>query len=214
MKRKIGLVLFLLVIGLALFACAEETETFTSGDYEYTLNEDGSAVITKYNEVAEYTLNKDGWVDVTPHNYGELTVPSELDGHTVTTIGGSAFSQCYFLTTITLPDSVTSIGDGAFAMCSLTSITLPDSITSIGDSAFYMCIGLTEITLPDSVTSIGDSAFFMCSLTEITLPDSVTSIGDSAFSFCNKLTTITVTEGSYAEQYCIDNGLPYQYTTN
>ena len=65
----------------------------------------------------------------------------------------------------------------------LTSVTIPDSVTSIGNSAFYGCSGLTSVTIPDSVTSIGDSAFYGCSgLTSVTIPDSVTSIGNSAFS--------------------------------
>ena len=81
------------------------------------------------------------------------------------------------------------IADYAFGYCSsLTSVTLPNSITSIGSSAFYDCSKLTSITIPDSVTSIGDKAFRDCSsLTAITIPNSVTSIGSSAFSWCESL---------------------------
>ena len=73
----------------------------------------------------------------------------------------------------TIPDSITSIGDGAFRDCySLNSITIPDSITSIGDGAFRDCYSLNSITIPDSVTSIGDYTFFYCySLTSITVSD-------------------------------------------
>ena len=80
---------------------------------------------------------------------------------------------------ITIPDSVTSIGESAFSGCTgLTSVTIPDSVTSIGSYAFYYCSSLTSITIPDSVTSIGSYAFQSCSsLTSITIPDSVTSIG-------------------------------------
>jgi hypothetical protein len=75
------------------------------------------------------------------------------------------------------------IADGAFSdRTNLTSITLPEGITSIGNSAFYGCTGLPSITLPNSVTSIGDRAFSGCTgLTFITIPPSVTSIGSSAF---------------------------------
>ena len=90
------------------------------------------------------------------------------------------------LTSYTIPNSVTTIGYGAFANCSsLTSITIPDSVTSIGEWAFANCSSLTSVNIPDSVTSIGEDAFANCSsLTSITIPDSVTSIGEDAFSGC------------------------------
>ena len=120
----------------------------------------------------------------------------------VTIIGGYAFYGCYYLTSITIPDSVASIGDYAFSDCyNLTSITISDSVTSIGDYAFYNCISLISITIPDSITSIGDSEFFNCdNLTSITIPDSVTSIGDSAFRSCSSLETVyyTGTEEEWA----------------
>ena len=89
---------------------------------------------------------------------------------------------------------------------------VPDGIRIIGGQAFYSCNSLISITLPDSITAIGDFAFGSChSLTSITLPDSVTTIGYGAFIDCESLTFI-VPEGSYAEQYCVDNKLTYQYT--
>ena len=93
---------------------------------------------------------------------------------------------------ITIPNSVTSIGNYAFADCTgLTSIIIPNSVTSIGDYAFYGCTGLTSIDIPNSVTSIGSGAFSGCTgLTSITIPSSVTSIGSGAFSGCTGLTDI------------------------
>ena len=87
------------------------------------------------------------------------------------------------LTSIRIPNSVTSIYDDAFSSCiSLTSLTIPNSVTSIGKNAFACCISLTSITIPNSVTSIGWSAFGGCTgLTSITIPNSVTTIGSSAF---------------------------------
>ena len=118
-----------------------------------------------------------------------ITIPDS-----VTSIGSNTFSGCSGLTSITIPKSVTSIGSYAFSDCSgLTSITIPDSVTSIGSNAFSDCSGLTSITIPDSVTSIGSSAFRGCSgLTSITIPYGVTSIGDEAFSGCRGLTSITI----------------------
>ena len=102
-------------------------------------------------------------------------------------IGGQKLTE---MTSIVIPDGVTSIGYDAFSYCSsLTSITFPDGVTAIGGSAFSGCSSLTSVSLPDSVTSIGDYAFSGCSLlTSITIPDSVTSIGRNAFSGCSSLT--------------------------
>ena len=91
--------------------------------------------------------------------------------------------------TTDLPNSVTTIGDGAFVWCyNLKKITLPDSVTEIGDSAFGHCYNLKKITLPDSVTEIGDGAFKYCyNLKKITIPNSLTEIGDNAFAGCKNL---------------------------
>ncbi|MBE6574232.1 MAG: hypothetical protein E7652_07555 [Ruminococcaceae bacterium] len=134
-----------------------------------------------------------------------VTIPDS-----VTSIGDQAFSNCENLTSVAIPDSVTSIGNDAFSYCdSLTSVTIPDSVTSIGDEVFSSCDSLTSVTIPDSVTSIGDFAFSWCtSLTSVTIPDSVTSIGYGAFFLCDSL-TIECPSGSYAEQYAIEEGIPY-----
>ena len=120
---------------------------------------------------------------------GELTIPNS-----VTSIGDDAFSDCTSLANITIPNSVTSIGRYAFSNCtSLKSITIPNSVASIGDRAFSSCTSLTSVTIPNSVTSIGDYAFYNCtSLENITIPDTVTSIGSSVFSYCTSLENITI----------------------
>ena len=86
-------------------------------------------------------------------------------------------------TSYVIPDSVTSIGVGAFRRCSdITSVTIPDSVTSIGDEAFCNCVSLTSVTIPDSVTSIGDEAFSACcSLTSITVDSANTSYSSDEY---------------------------------
>ncbi|GHT12598.1 hypothetical protein AGMMS4956_07450 [Bacteroidia bacterium] len=115
-------------------------------------------------------------------------------GNSVTSIGDMAFFYCSGLTSVTIGNSVTSIGSYAFYDCSgLTAVTIPNSVTSIGESAFSGCSGLTSVTIPNSVTSIGDEAFSGCSgLTSVTIPNSVTSIGDRAFEGCSGLTSVTI----------------------
>ena len=136
----IALVLILAALSVPAATAEEEPTQYTSGDYRYTLQPDGTAAIGKYTGSAS-----------------ELSIPDTLDGHAVTAIGNSAFYSCGSLTSVTIPGGVTSIGNSAFYSCdSLTSITLPDGVTSIGNSAFYSCNSLTSVTIPDSVTNIGD----------------------------------------------------------
>ena len=118
-----------------------------------------------------------------------VTIPNS-----VTSIGEEAFCGCTGLTSITIPSNITSIGDYAFCGCTgLTSITIPTSVASIGDYAFSNCTGLTSIDIPNNITSIGGGAFSGCTgLTSITIPNSVTSIGGSAFYGCTGLTSITL----------------------
>jgi hypothetical protein len=161
---------------LALSAMSAEAQQ--PGDFKYMVN-NGTAVIT-------------GYVGVV----GNVVIPSAISNLTVTGIGDWAFLRCSALT-ITIPNSVTSMGHGAFAGCSiLTSITIPSSITNIGDSTFYDCSSLTSITIPNSVSRIGDSEFGNCSsLTSVAIPNSVTSIGSSAFAECSSLTNISIPNG-------------------
>jgi len=200
---------------------SDEKEQFLyeiTGNYRYTVNDDGTITITGY----------DG--DET-----ELDIPSELDGHKVTGIGHEAFYNYAKLLSITIPAGVSSIGNRAFGNCTeLTTIIIPSSLTGIGRDAFDNCISLktagpldsdsniriefvselndvysgynnyswgdgglfsniTEITIPDVVTSIGDHAFNYCeNLKSVHIPETVKSIGKSAFSNCDSLTDILI----------------------
>ena len=136
---------------------------------------------------------------------GILNVKNIIIEDGIKTIGGigcylnnpSVTELGFELEKITIPDSVTSIGWGAFSHCTrLTSINIPSSVTSIENEAFYRCTGLTSVNIPSNVTSIGYEAFSGCTgLTSINIPSSVTSIDSYAFSGCTNL-TITLSKDS------------------
>ena len=145
-------------------------------DFEFT--PDNTAVIVinyKYNGAA-----------------ADVTIPSRYQGKPVTTIGHAAFFNSA-VTSVTIPDSVTSISDSAFINCpQLTNISIPNSVTYIGFSAFNSCTSLKSITLPSSLSTIQSYAFCNCgNLETIRIPVSVTSIGNCAFADCPSLMTVT-----------------------
>lgn len=119
--------------------------------------------------------------------------------HNGNTYLGGAFRGCTGLTSVTIPNSVTSIGYGAFYQCSgLTSVNIPEDVTSIGEDAFSGCSGLTSLTIPSSA-SIGKNAFAGCSgLTSITIPSSWSSIGYGVFAGCTGLTSVTIPDNIYS----------------
>ncbi|MEL3903347.1 MAG: leucine-rich repeat domain-containing protein, partial [Treponema phagedenis] len=177
-----------------------ENGRLLSDDDEFTTDTTIYAVTNykKFNLVENGTAIDEykGYLGEKPR--GKIIIPEG-----VTKINGGdrsgAFSGCSGLTSLTLPDGLTSIGINAFVDCSgLTSIDLSacTKLTSIEWGAFYDCSGLTSIDLSacTKLTSIGNGAFYDCSgLTSITLPDGLTSIGHYAFAGCSKLTSVTFT---------------------
>ena len=143
-----------------------------------------------YRAVNGLLLSKDAKKLVAGIN-GEVTIPDS-----VTSIGDYAFLGRSGLTSITIPDSVTSIGDFSFSICSgLTSMTIGNGVTNIGAYAFQYCNGLTSIIIPDGVTSIGDYAYRNCTnLTSLAIGSGVTDIGHYAFDGCKGLTTVHIAD--------------------
>ena len=148
--------------------------------------------ITGTGAMTDYEWGTSPWFDYR----SSITSISLPDG--LTHIGNWAFLFCTALTSVVIPAGVTSIGDEAFQYCTgLTSIDIPAGVTSIGVEAFGGCSGLTAVTIPASVTSIGERAFSGCtSLESINIPVGVTSIGSNAFVNCTSLTTVTFATGS------------------
>lgn len=133
----------------------------------------------------------------------------------VTSIGLSTFFNCKSLKSVTLPKGFTDIGYMAFYGCtSLTSIDIPSSVTSVGKMAFVNCAALEEVWLPSGVTNIGESAFAFCtSLIRINIPYNATSIGKMAFYACTKLSSISY-PGTVEEWKAISKGEKWAYGTN
>ncbi len=125
------------------------------------------------------------------------TVPGTINGKPVTAIGDFGLSGWAY-SSITLPNSVTSVGYSSFAAATeLRQVNLGTGLTVIGDGAFFACGQLQSVTLPSGLTSLGDSSFASCgALTSITIPAKLTHIGDQAFAYCPKLVSFTVAPGN------------------
>lgn len=202
----------------------EEATVYTSGDYDYTVLDDGTAQITKYNGSAS-----------------ELVIPTELDGKTVSAIGQMSFEKCKSITSLTIPSNIKTIGKNAFRYCEnlknltlsegleaidlggfqecakLESVVLPNSLTKVdtfifkGDAAlksvklpnnlqdigdYMFCdTGLTSIEFPPCVTRIGQCAFAHSSLISVEIPATVKVLDCSAFAGCLSLSSVTLNEG-------------------
>lgn len=165
---------------------AAEGDTFTDGAFTYTvMSEDEN------NRQVELT----GPVEGTAVS-GDLVIPATAsDGtneYAVVKIGG--FKDCSSITSVVIPDSVTTIWGSAFYNCTgMTNITIPDSVTTIRGSAFYNCNSLMSIHIPKDVTIINRATFRYCrSLKSVIIPEGVTSIGRSAFEICDNLESVTI----------------------
>ena len=166
----------------------------------------------------KFKLKDDGTYSVSGKMFAlfqeEIVIPETYKGKPVTEIADSAFDFAFDfgvnrIINVTIPDSITSIGNHAFNKCkSLESIIIPDGVTSIGYRAFYKCYSLESVTIPDTVTSIGDDAFVHCNpLDNVVIPDSITSISNGLFSGCISLKNITIPNsvtsiGDSAFKYC------------
>jgi len=206
MRKILSLSIFFL---LCLTAGAEDfTYEYEGHTLTYTvIDEEARTCKLKAGEVPVYTKDTPG-NDVS----GDVVIPSEAKYYRhylkVIEIPTAAFSGCSGITSVTIPDGITSIGYHAFSNCTgLTSVTIPNSVTDIGGDAFAGCTGLTSVTISNNVTSIGNGAFYICrSLTEVTIPNSVKSIGNLAFDGCSGLRSVTISNSLTAIGIKVFNG--------
>ena len=184
---------------------AERKRAEKKAERELNADPNSAAVLRR---VWSWKKQEDGTLIITSYRgtHTDITVPSTIGKDTVTTIGERAFSpnaaglkreQKAFRETIRrieLPDSIRSIGNGAFRYCrGLSRFVIPDSVEVIADEAFSCCFELAEIVIPDTVKELGSSVFSGCmKLRSVKLPESVTEIGDSMFSNCKALGQITL----------------------
>lgn len=167
----------------------------TTGKLTWTLTEDGVLTITGEGPMPDY---RDGGTSETPPWYPHVNRISSLTiGEGVTRIGDYAFMLCSFVTKVVIPESVTSMGDWAFWHCqSLKRITFPDRMVRFGEWAFYENESLQSVCIPEGVTTIPSSAFARChNLTCVIMPGSLQTICGGAFSQCHKLTDVTIPDG-------------------
>jgi hypothetical protein len=181
---------------LAVFALA--VSTTAQSQFEYTTNAGGTSLtITGYSGpetvIIPAAINGLAVADI-----GEYAIPEGVTSvsipDTVTNIGLGAFDGCESLTNIAIPDSVISIGDGAFIGSGLTSLTIPSTLADVGDGAFASCAGLTNLSFSFGVTSIQSNMFSTCrNLPSVVIPSSVTNIGGGAFFQCTNITQVYFT---------------------
>lgn len=202
-------------IGSNAFAgCTNLTSVHYAGDWSNLTIQSGNPAVQDAANAPlfdfEFIPPDNTAVIVTNYKYNgaaaDVTIPSRYQGKPVTTIGHAAFFNSA-VTSVTIPDSVTSISDEAFINCpKLTNISIPNSVTYIGFSAFSSCTSLKSITLPSSLSTIQSYAFYNCgNLKTIRIPVSVTSIGNCAFDVCPSLMTVTY-PGSKTQWDAISKG--------
>lgn len=197
-RKTVGLILTILLslVGNSAFAYSFKAE-----------NSDG--VVIYYNLINDETELEVTGQDATTYS-GSVVIPEDVSYKNsilkVTRIGNGAFSSTS-VSSVTIPNSVTSIGAKAFISCyNLASIIIPNSVTSIGECAFYSS-GIKSVTISENLKEIEVGVFYKCEFTSVIIPNSVTSIGSHAFQGCYNLVTITIPNnvtsiGSQAFQDC------------
>ena len=172
--KKVLLFFLAILVTSNLFAAFGLCDFQIDGIY-YCITSSSEVCVT---HGATYTDGSWSWDSRKQYYSGYIVIPSSVTCNNVTY-------------------SVTSIDEAAFQNQNISSVLIPESVTSIGKSAFEGCSELTSVTMSNSVSTIGETAFAASGLTEITIPNSITSIGNRAFAQCIKLTSVTIPESIF-----------------
>lgn len=188
----------------SIFEGASDVAIYLGLEKVYPLADTPKKLIATYSDDSTYEVDCDGTsaltsTEVTSSTQAFSAMTSAVIGDCITSIGNGAFSagSTSSLVKVTVPNSVTSIGERAFYNSrGLKEINIPSGVTRIENYTFYGCRQLSAITIPNTVTRIGNNVFSNCTaLSSVTIPDSVTMIGNSVFTYCNNLSEVTIGSG-------------------
>lgn len=202
MKLKSLLLTLFAALATQMMGATLKDADFSANGIFYVINDADAKTVSVSYEKYDF----ENHTPITNYS-GNISIPETVSNggttYTVTGIYADAFLGCDGLTSVTLPQGITVIGEEAFKGCTaLTAIRIPSTVTSIEKSAFAQCEGITSIIIPDATTEFGTNIFQDCTgLTSVTLPAGIETIANSMFSGCTGLTefeipsTVTVLDG-------------------
>ena len=196
LSALLALAMLFVMVPAGAFAATDSETTASStdsteGDFKYIVDGEGNATITGYTGSATTVEVPSSLAEHTVVAIGDFAF-NALEITTAPPTGYQYHKNCKNITSITLPTTLKKIGNYAFSGTGLQKITIPESVTNIGESVFYKCADLKSATLPKDIGAIAEGLFSDCSeLESITIPKGVRLIRSYAFDYCTNLQTIT-----------------------
>lgn len=222
LKKTLWAALLTAAFTLTATGCGSQDENSTEASPSSTTQaqEESSTAAEAENaaqtSVFNYQMNEDGTISITGYSGSEtaLNVPATIDGYVVSAIDNHAFEANWDITSVTLPNGLTTIGEGAFMDCgSLTTVTIPETVSRIDRAAFAGCSMLTAISLPETVSVVMEEAFTGCgSLTDLTIANSALEYDRWGIIEGAEPLNVTITcpSGSAIESWAAANGIATQ----